>query len=133
MNKFVYYLYLFVQWTWGILQSLLGLLLYLKLHACHHFRYKGSYGTLWPYSGGVSLGCFIFVSRMDADILQHEYGHTIQSLVLGPLYLLIIGLPSFIWCKTPYFIRKRQNENISYYKLYTERWADRLGGNPKRY
>lgn len=61
-------------------------------------------------------------------IKDHEWGHTRQSLYLGPLYLLIIGLPSIIWAMihTP-------NSKKSYYFFYTERWADKLGGIPKRY
>ena len=61
-------------------------------------------------------------------IKEHEWGHTRWSLYLGPLYLLIIGLPSIIWAMihTPYSKR-------SYYWFYTERLADRSGGVPKRY
>lgn len=29
--------------------------------------------------------------------IRHEYGHTRQSRRLGPVYLLIIGVPSIIW------------------------------------
>lgn len=30
-------------------------------------------------------------------LLVHEYGHTIQSMILGPLYLIVIGIPSTLW------------------------------------
>jgi len=34
--------------------------------------------------------------EIEQRTLVHEYGHTIQSIILGPLYLLIIGIPSSI-------------------------------------
>ena len=64
---------------------------------------------------------------VDRRLLVHEYGHTIQSLMLGPLYLVVIGLPSALWLNTPSFARKRRREHASYYAFYTERWANRLG------
>lgn len=57
----------------------------------------------------------------------HEYGHTIQSLILGPLYLFVVGIPSFIWCNNKKCIAMRQDNNKSYYDLYCESWANRLG------
>ena len=64
---------------------------------------------------------------VDRRLLVHEYGHTIQSLMLGPLYLVVIGLPSALWLNTPSFVRKRRQGRTSYYAFYTERWANRLG------
>src|SRR4030042_6106213 len=47
---------------------------------------------------GVSLGRFIFLAEDYANYntIRHEVGHSWQSLFLGWLYLLIIGIPSFI-------------------------------------
>lgn len=58
-------------------------------------------------------------------MLVHEYGHTIQSAILGPLYLIIIGIPSTIWGFA--FERKRKIEQIPYGLFFTERWANQLG------
>ena len=44
-------------------------------------------------------------------------------MILGPLYLLVIGLPSFIHAAT-----WKDRPGRDYYAFYTERWADRLGG-----
>mgnify|MGYP007099320789 FL=1 len=42
---------------------------------------------------------FIFTARpYDLKLIQHEYGHTVQSLILEPIWLFVIGLPSLIWC-----------------------------------
>lgn len=70
--------------------------------------------------GGITLGKYIVVHNH--KYIKHEYGHTIQSKYLGPLYLLVIGLLSILhaavhklWCK-----------NDDYYHFYTEKWANKL-------
>ena len=86
----------------------------------------------WKHMCGMSLGRYIFVTEEQAsmnDYVAHEAGHSIQSLYLGWLYLLVIGLPSVIWNKC--FEKYRQKHNISYYSFYTEKWADKLA-NVKR-
>ena len=59
----------------------------------------------------------------DGKTEKHEWGHTRQSLLLGPLYLPLVGLPSLLWATwwTPL-------RSTSYFRFFTERWADRLGG-----
>lgn len=74
------------------------------------------------FKGGLSLGRFIFVEKLDYKLICHEYGHSRQSKILGPLYLVVIGLPSLIWAWVYSFNWKK-----SYYWFYTERWADKLG------
>ncbi|MBQ3140602.1 MAG: hypothetical protein IJC25_01405 [Clostridia bacterium] len=121
--------YRIIQVTWGFLQTLIGLMVYCKNRKCRHFIHKGAIYTEWPQRGGISLGLFVFV-QPDADeyLIAHEYGHTLQSLMLGPLYLPLIGLPSLIWSRLPYFRKMRKEKQISYYSLYCEKWANRLGG-----
>jgi len=60
--------------------------------------------------------------------LKHEFGHSIQSKYFGPVYLLVIGIPSalrVIYSKIYYSFRKR--EWTKYYRGYPEKWADSLG------
>jgi len=54
-------------------------------------------------------------------------GHTVQSVILGPLFLPVIGLPSLLWAGLPVFRKYRERRSVSYYWLYTERWANFLG------
>lgn len=128
------FLYRLVQWTWGILQTLIGALLYLINRKNPHFKYHGAIATVWHgHSGSVSLGMFVFLeinhekaeTPQEQKLLRHEYGHTIQSLILGPLYLLIIGLPSLIWAGC--FNKYRAKRSVSYDRFYPEHWANRLG------
>lgn len=83
-------------------------------------------------AGGVSLGNFAFVCPQlahDEHTIRHEAdGHTVDSLIFGPLYLLAIGLPSvlhLIW------FNRKQPAGKSYYDFYTERWANRHAGLEK--
>jgi len=61
---------------------------------------------------------------------KHEQGHYYQSLLLGPLYIPIIGIPSTIHYYN--FMSKYERGEIKdrkdYYKFYTESWANKLGG-----
>lgn len=75
--------------------------------------------------GNVSLGDNIFISATaPGRIVKHEWGHTRQSLILGPLYLIVIGIPSIIWAS----VHKKIAPNTSYFDFFTEKWADKLGG-----
>ena len=80
-------------------------------------------------AGGVSLGNFAFVSPQlahDERTIRHEAdGHTVDSLIFGPLYLLVIGLPSVLHLM--WFTRKHPADK-SYDDFYTERWANRHAG-----
>lgn len=138
-------LYAFVQLTWGFFQSLLGLVVFIVYLNAPHDRYYGSIRTHWPLRGGISLGLFIFTPderKMSSHsssytkkkwvdycerVSVHEFGHTIQSLILGPLYLPTVGLISLAWARAKYFRQKRQKHNIPYSACWTERWANNLG------
>lgn len=133
-------LFLFWQFTWGFLQSFAGAVLFLCYRKNRHFLFHGAILTEWNHDLSVSLGAFLFVSdrfyaitpgltkELEFERLAvHEYGHSIQSLVLGPLYLLVIGLPSAVWANVPYFERKRKEQKKSYYVFLPERSANRLG------
>lgn len=117
-----------LQWTWCLPQNILGLFvfLYTKLRKAKTEPYNGALVTKWDYCGGVSLGQFIFVWKGASEsTIKHEYGHYIDSNCLGPLYLIVIGLPSLIWCE--FFKKYRTTHKKSYYDFYTEYRAERLG------
>ena len=132
-------IYYVLQWTWGIIQNIIGLALFAANAFKKHYRYKGAVITEWNFRrGSVGLGMFIFVSvprggikdPAEAAALEkticHEYGHTLQSIILGPLFLPVIGIPSLMWCGFPCFVNYRKRKDVSYYWFYTERWANSL-------
>lgn len=80
----------------------------------------------WKAWSGLSLGDYIFVNAHASDLMvRHEAGHRRQSVMLGPLYLLVVGLPSFLWASLK---RAGLFKDRDYYSFYTERWADKLAG-----
>jgi hypothetical protein len=121
-------LFVLLQCTWGLPQTLVGLVVYLiyRLRKCEHFFFGGAVCTEWHRNDGVSLGLFIFCPP-GGGIHLHEYGHTHQSLLFGPLYLMLVGLPSLLWAGLPGFRRMRRERRVPYSRLYCERWADRIG------
>ena len=128
-------IYRFLQLTWGIIQNAVG---YLVVRYCirHHypvFRFQNAYVSLWKRRDSASIGMFIFLGYPSTDILAHEYGHTIQSCILGPLYFPLIGLPSLIWCHGKRFEQKRQRGIYRYSDFYSERWANHLGEKYTRF
>lgn len=88
---------------------------------------------------GISLGHFILLNtryEKAADNLEksvdvnHEYGHTIQSKILGPLYLIVIGIPSLTGNIVDRIFHKNWSatkRTLWYYNLPWEKWADKKG------
>lgn len=113
-------------WIWQAPQNLVGLVFRL-IYGWPNALFRGVPVVVSNrFPGGISLGRTIVVKRpyfSDPDTWGHEYGHTRQSLYLGPLYLFVVGIPSLLWAWywTP-------NRGVSYYSFYTEKWADKLGG-----
>ncbi len=136
-------LYAIGQWTWGIVQTLLGAILFLLHVRDKHFVYRGAVVTVWKGKSSLALGGFLFITdepffyeklkeeynreALFNRLLVHEYGHTVQSLILGPLYLLIMGIPSTLWGFLPWLGKRRREKEISYFSFFTEAWANALG------
>jgi hypothetical protein len=84
----------------------------------------------------ISLGHLVFWSRrssrwhdLDERNRQHELGHAVQSRMLGPLYLPVVGVPST--ARAMYALGYREvtgRKWTGYYDGFPERWADELGG-----
>jgi hypothetical protein len=135
LNKHVYTA---AQWTWGFPQTLLAAVLYAAHRKDDHFDYHGAKATAWNKDSGISLGKFIFVPRKPGGtagrfLLEHEYGHTLQSLILGPFYLLVVGAPSMLWNRLPYFKSKRRRTGKSYYSAPFEKTANILAAHAHKH
>ncbi len=125
-------LLLLLTWTWCLPTTLVGLV-------AGWFTVLALSGRATPYRGatvvrsprlralgGVCLGPVILVSdRASPELVAHEWGHFRQHLRLGPLYLLVIGIPSAthaLWHAA------RGGAFPDYFHFWTEAWADHLGG-----
>ena len=131
-------LYNILLYIWQLPQNILGLILILIYKP--YIKLTLDNGNLVYFTknliGGISLGKYSIIGGILKDIeyinplsitaIRHEsLGHGTQSKMLGPFYLIIIGLPSIIWA----FIYGRYipRTKNGYYKFYTEKWADKLG------
>lgn len=121
-------IYHILQFSWGLPQNLIGLLMYLCLFNRKSFRYEKSYVRVWKRQTSLSMGQYLFVTeKYNRNLLSHEYGHTYQSLYLGPFYLLFVGIPSAVWCFLFGFDKFRKKVKIGYYDMPFEKNASRLG------
>lgn len=112
-------------YIWQLPQNLLGLLflLFIRGEERHKlgditFYYKDG------FTGGISLGNYIIIGSKCQKSVKHEYGHCIQSRWLGPLYLLVVGLPSILHA----WLCDCEKRGHSYYDFWCEKWANKLGG-----
>lgn len=123
------WLLIILDFIWELPQNIAGLIVklcYCKSGSRKVQTYKQGECTIqnWGMLSGVSLGWFQFTYRYASrDTASHEVGHSVQSLYLGPLYLLVIGLPSIIWAGLIW-----PRKGGSYYDFYTESWANKLSG-----
>ena len=130
-SKILRYIVAVILWIWQLPQNLLGLAFFI----CLPNRRAGFYHMASIINPKkriyVSLGRFIIYhydglypsNESDLRGIKHEYGHCRQSLWLGPLYLLIIGLPSVTFWIHDYL----ENDWSNYYNRFPENWADKLG------
>lgn len=124
-----------LQYTWELPQTLLGevVLMIGRFYAAkwQTTDYKDVRLHRSAIRWGVSLGRHIILGNNYSDeTIKHEYGHTRQSLFLGPVYLLVVGLPSItmnIISQISYKYGKGEFSR-NYYNRWPENWADKLGG-----
>lgn len=119
-----------LAFIWQLPQNVVGYILKFFYKDNYTLRYKDkTIHVCKTFPGGISLGDIVIIKKYPHDtkswnVVKHEWGHTRQSLYLGPFYLLVIGLPSAIWALCYKYDPDNPN---GYYKFYTERWADKLG------
>ena len=93
--KFLYYL---IQWTWGIIQNIIGGLfcLIMMLHGNKPEMQRNAVciETKYNWGGACNIGMFIFLGKGCRSCIPHEYGHSIQGLMWGPLWLFVVAIPS---------------------------------------
>lgn len=128
-------LFWFLSLTWGLIMTLIGLVGYAVLtgSANQSRYYLGVHSGISENWGGVSLGPFIFTGKSSSEATKkHELGHSIQNIILGPLFPFIIGIPSAIRCGYynwyyKYKFPKTQKDLRPYDSIWFEHWATRLG------
>ena len=136
---------------WTILQNLLGFFVYLfckivwSTSIWGHVKGVRIIEVNSASFSGVSLGGWVLLGKYHIEkrgepiTPKHEVGHSIQSLIWGPLYLFVIGLPSITMNILSIFSFKRYLKGKgdgtfqkNYYKRFPENQADKFGGVTKR-
>ena len=118
-------------WIWQQPQNLVGWLLTRRSKSKLITGTEEDPFTIYFYkkffNSGVSLGDYIILARNNRNYktVYHEHGHQKQSRMLGPLYLIVIGLPSLLG---NIYSRIFHKSYEWYYKQPWEAWADKLGG-----
>ena len=127
----------FLLMVWQVPQYIIALyclmVIYLFKQYTTSFIYKDKIVIKFKpnkFIPGGSFGEFIFLDdNFQGEELRitvkHEYGHTVQSLRYGPLYLVIIGILSVVGNIYSRFVK------IDYYDQPWEKEADILGGVTK--
>lgn len=89
-------------------------------------RYKQATVIPCIMRGAVTLGNYVFVGLNSEyrKTVKHELGHTIQSKILGPLYLIVIGIPSITYCGLRRIFPSLRKKN--YYDFFSEKSANYL-------
>lgn len=129
MNRKLFYI---LNLTWGLIMTFLGAVpaTVLRCTGVVPERYGGCWcfvvGKNW---GGISLGLFIFVSRACTDRKAHEFGHAIQNAVLGPFFIFLVAIPSFVRCCYRNLHTKLHTNRVisAYDSVWFEGQATRLG------
>ena len=128
--KPVFYL---IQFTWGIIMNLIGLIVFLVLIPKHkHYTFGNSViTTVGKGWGGVSFGVFVLCGTdcLSHHLKCHESGHGIQNLFMGPLFPFLVGIPSAIryWYRELHYYRKGKSPKTDYDSVWFEGQATKLG------
>jgi hypothetical protein len=139
MTKTIHTIAIPFLFVWELPQNLLGLVLYIVMRVNHQIEgavRETNYLFLETPNTGVSLGWFIFWTPkgnrfpyLPNDCRMHEYGHARQSSMLGPFYLLVVGVPSLIRAIYSRWFRIKNGRTwTGYFNEFPENWADKLGG-----
>lgn len=101
MNYFNKKWYYILNFTWGLPMNLIGAIVALALILTKH-KPKKHCGCIYfevgkSGWGGLELGCFFLCSPgASLHTKNHEYGHSLQNALWGPLFPFVIAIPSAI-------------------------------------
>lgn len=95
-QRWVYYL---LSFTWGLPMNLVGAIV-AGIIRCTGRKPK-KWGWNWyfelPVNFGMELGIFSIVPENPSErIRNHEFGHSIQNIYLGPFTIGVVCIPSFV-------------------------------------
>lgn len=128
INKPLYYI---LNIVWGFPLTLIGFVGALAVLISGHRPQRNGGGWVFRVGhdwGGISFGLFHFVDMEPTKrILAHEYGHSLQNMIWGPLMVFVIAIPSVVRYWVHQIRRKQNKPNPSYDSIWFEGQATRWG------
>ena len=108
LSYIVFYL---IQFTWGILHNIIGLVLAIWMLVTGHKPHRcGPYIYFMEPNlpGCIDCGIVFVTSTTNASTNLHEMGHGLQNLCWGPLMIFVICIPSCVrfWWREWYWKHK---------------------------
>ena len=130
MKKSIFYL---LSFTWGAILTVIGLIVAGVLLVFKKKKPK-RWGYCWYFEvgegwGGLELGPIFLTSKNPSiHTRNHERGHAIQNCWFGPLFILLVWIPS----ATRYWYRRIRSKmglpnKTDYDDIWFEEQATRLG------
>ena len=131
MNKTLFWI---LSWTWGVIMTLVGALVFLALRLLGYKPKQNRYGYYIEIGegwGGAGMGPYCICSKNSSSrTLSHEFGHSIQNCYFGPFQILISIASGIRYQYRNYLVRakgKKHSELPEYDSAWYEGMATRLG------
>lgn len=128
-SKILAILYWIWSLTWNGFMTILGLFVTLFAIIFRKGRVRrNGYSIITVFGGnwgGLSLGAFSFCGNYSEsywyfeEVRCHEFGHSLQGLIWGPLFIFVIGIPSV--CRYLYYTIVTSR---GMYEEFPEGWYD---------
>ena len=122
-----------LSWTWGFPMTFIGSLVFILLQLAGIKPSKNQYGWFFEIGehwGGFTMGPFIIVNKNPSqNMLDHEFGHSLQNCYIGPM-MPFISIASAVryWYREILFWEGIPYENMpDYDDIWFEGTATYLG------
>lgn len=130
LRKVLYYI---LNFTWGIFMTLLGYILLFILWPFGKIKCYDKYTLYlefrWKTGWGFSIGTVFFTTKNPSQsLLYHEFGHTVQNAIFGPLTPFLVSIPSITRYYYRFFRIKNKKKLVNLYDdIWFEGTATHLG------
>lgn len=132
-NKWLMFFVNFLLFPWLILQWLPGLIGLAIFHNYEWYVNKDAGIRVIKVNKGYFIGgaCFscgpiIFVTpNCTENVIKHETGHSVQSLMFGLLFHFIVSIPSICL----FWIKRKKNKDAKWYHSHWPEGCCKLGAD----
>ena len=120
-----------IQFTWSLPMTLIGCIVAFVLICCKKkpVKYGWCYCFELDVDWGLELGIFFIAPIGSKGTKNHEHGHAIQNIYLGPFAVTVVSLPSCIrfWIREIIYKINPKKRLKPYDSIWFEGQASRSG------